>query len=72
MYNTSDIQAMIDKVNNDDKVNEVVDLISDEDWQKVSRVLRTGFAEDFDRYDSDVCESFICAYEHVYGTKGGN
>ena len=66
MYDYDDIQAMMDKVNNDGTFYAVVDCISDEDWQSVSSVLRSGFAENFDRYDSDVCEQFISAYKSVY------
>ena len=68
MYNNDDIQKMIERVNNDDTRDLIMDCkcISDFDYRSIDHVLESGCAEDFERYDSDVCEQFIRAYEEVY------
>lgn len=66
MYNYNDIQNMIEKVNNDGTEELILDHISDYDKGAVREVLRSGYYETFDRYDSDVCEQFITAYEEEY------
>ena len=64
MYNNNDIQKMIQDVNsNRDTFNPFMDGMSASDWMAISFVLADGFCEAFDRYDSDVCEQFITAYE---------
>ena len=67
MYNNDDIQAMIDKVNNDGIQDQIVNcIVFGHDRASIRRVLHEGFVEAFDRYDSDVCEKFIRAYEKIY------
>ena len=75
MYNNDDIQAMIDRVNNDGTNETIIDIISAArkynggsvyDQDAIREVLRSGYVDNFDRYDSDVCEQFIRAYEEVY------
>ena len=63
MYNNDDIQAMIDKVNQAGIADKILAHISEYDKGAVRHVLETGYYETFDRYDSDVCEQFILAYE---------
>lgn len=67
MYNNNDIQDMISKIRRDsDMKKAVLDMISNErDRAAVRDVLSDGSVERFDRYDSDVCEQFIRAYEKV-------
>lgn len=67
MYNNNDIQDMISKIRRDsDMKKAVLDMISNErDRAAVSDVLNDGSVERFDRYDSDVCEQFIRAYEKI-------
>ena len=66
MYNYNDIQNMIEKVNAEGTAEQILDHITDHDKAAVREVLRSGYYEDFDRYDSDVCEQFILAYEALY------
>ena len=69
MYNTNDIQNMITTVNNDGKVDDILAHIPILDKSAVRHVLETNWVETFDRYDSDVCERFITAYERTYKGK---
>ena len=66
MYNYNDIQNMIERVNNDGTADKILRHIQDYDKGSVRNVLKSGYYETFDRYDSDVCEQFIRAYEEVY------
>lgn len=66
MYNYDDIQNMIDRVNNDGTADKILQHISDYDKGSVRNVLKSGYYETFNRYDSDVCEQFIRAYENEY------
>ena len=65
MYNCNDIQNMITACKNDEDLAErVVSHIKDfRDSSAVRSVIREGYYEYFDRYDSDVCEQFISAFE---------
>ena len=64
MYNNDDIQKMITKCKNDAALREkVLDGVSSHDKFSVADVISDGWYERFDRYDSDVCEQFITAYE---------
>ena len=65
MYNSDDIQKMIETCNNNDKLKDAVlnGILPFSDRQAVQDVLSEGWYERFDRYDSDVCEKFIVAYE---------
>lgn len=66
MYNYNDIQNMIERVNNDGTADKILSHIQDYDKGSVRNVLKSGYYETFDRYDSDVCEQFITAYENEY------
>ena len=64
MYNNDDIQKMIQTVNsNRETFNPFLDEINSRDRGAIERVLSDGWVEAFDRYDSDVCEKFITAFE---------
>ena len=67
MYTNEDIQEIITKVRNDLGLSKkVLDQITDySDWKAVQNVIDDGWYEAFDRYDSDVCEQFIKAYEQA-------
>ena len=75
MYSNDDIQEMIERVNNDGTNETIIDVVSAYrnytggsviDNDAIREVLRSGYYETFDRYDSDVCEQFIRAFEKVY------
>ena len=59
------LQEMINKVNsNDDLKQRILGRIKfDDDHRAIERVLKEGWYEAFDRYDSDVAEKFIRAYQ---------
>lgn len=66
MYCNDDIQSMINKVNKDADFKEKFrkNLIgSAMDNGAIFDVLMDGSVERFDRYDSDVCEQFVRAFE---------
>lgn len=64
MYDNNDIQNMIDTVNkNREAFKPFLDHINFTDQAAINNVLSSGWVETFDRYDSDVCEQFITAYE---------
>lgn len=65
MYNNDDIQNMIDEVKDNKEFFKAVDQsgICEEDKIAIMDVLDSGWYEDFDRYDSAVCEYFITIYE---------
>ena len=81
MYNNDQIQEMITVCHNDpDRKKAVLSQIKDQrDRDSVRYVINDGYYEAFDRFDSDVCEQFLTAYETVYerlcrydGTLGPN
>lgn len=59
------LQQMIEKANsNDDLRDRILARIKFDEYRRaVARVLKEGWYEGFDRYDSDVAERFIRAYE---------
>lgn len=64
IYSNDDIQDMITAVNDDQKLKEkVLGHFSGNDLHAMQDVLNDGWYERFDRYDSDICEQFIRAYE---------
>jgi len=67
MYNNDDIQDMITKAKKDmDSFYKAIDSygISNSDKNAIKSVINSGWYEDFDRYDSAVCEHFIRIYEN--------
>lgn len=67
MYDNNQIQDMIERCRaNKVLCKSVLDQISDySDWRAIQHVISEGWYETFDRYDSDVCEQFITAYENA-------
>ena len=66
IYNNDDIQEMIKETKSDEKLrNAILAQLSGRDKAAVEDVLAEGWYERFDRYDSDVCEQFITAYENA-------
>ena len=64
IYSNDDIQDMISEVNKNLKLKEkLLAHFSGSDLHAMQDVLNDGWYERFDRYDSDVCEQFIKAYE---------
>ena len=50
-------------------IEQILTNISVSDRGAVRNVIADGWAEAFDRYDSDVAEQFIVAYEKLGGDK---
>ncbi len=64
MYTNDNIQDMLMEVNSNNSLKEkVLAHFTGRDLSAVKDVLDDGYYERFDRYDSDVCEQFIRAYE---------
>ena len=71
MYTVDEIQDMIDDVRrNRETFMPFIDEINTRDRRAIMNVLCDGYYEAFDRYDSDVCEQFINAYEKCIDKKG--
>lgn len=67
IYNNDDIQNMLVEChNNETLTTNILDQIrSDTDRAAIQRAINEKYYEVFDRYDSDVCERFIRAYENA-------
>jgi hypothetical protein len=69
MYNTNQIQEMLNKLNTNQPMLKTfcakLEKLNASDRMAIMDVLRDGSVERFDRYDSDVCEQFISLYENV-------
>ncbi len=67
MYNNDQIQEMITVCHNDpDRKRAILSRIRDlRDRESIRYAINEGYYEAFDRFDSDVCEQFITAYETV-------
>lgn len=64
MYNNDDIQRMLSECKkNSNLKDDVLRQFDGGDLMAVEDVIMDGYYERFDRYDSDVCEKFITAYE---------
>ena len=65
MYTSHDIQKMISEVKTDPNFLDLLNNsgISGADKAAIAHVLKTGWFETFDRYDSAVCEQFIRLYK---------
>ncbi len=64
IYSNDDVQDMISEVNKNLKLKEkLLGHFSGSDLHAMQDVLKDGWYERFDRYDSDVCEQFIKAYK---------
>lgn len=65
MYTSQNIQKMMSEVRNDPNFLDLLDnsSISRNDKAAIAHVLKNGWFEAFDRYDSAVCEHFIKLYE---------
>ena len=64
LYTSDDIQDMLDSCKKNVKLKEaVISHFTGRDKGAISDVLDDGYYERFDRYDSDICEQFIKAYE---------
>ena len=67
MYNSNDIQNIIDRLNSDNELKE--DFLRrifkyyPYDENSVRDVLSDGSVERFDRYDSAVCDEFLTVWE---------
>ncbi len=65
LYTNDDVQILIDQTNKDPKLKGLIrSQLSGRDLLALNDVLSDGTCERFDRYDSDVCEQFISAYEN--------
>ena len=63
IYTNEDIQDMLTAVKKSDTLRtKILSCFSEDDRAAMADVLDEGWYERFDRYDSDVCEQFIRAY----------
>lgn len=70
MWNNQDLDNMITFINaqSDRKawfLKEIEDKINTADFNAIKSVLKEGYAEYFDHYDSDVAEKFILMCENI-------
>ena len=69
MYNSDQIQDMITTLKSDNARLKIfcerLEKVNADDRIAIMDVIRDGWYERFDRYDSDVCETFIRLYEEV-------
>lgn len=70
MWNNQDLDNMITFINaQSDRrawfLNEIEDKINTADFNAIKSVLKEGYAEYFDHYDSDVAEKFILMCENI-------
>ena len=70
MWNNQDLDNMISFINaQSDRrawfLNEIEDKINTADFNAIKSVLKEGYAEYFDHYDSDVAEKFILMCENI-------
>jgi len=77
MYNNDDIQNMIEAVESNPEpffnaMNSKVvnNTLSFRDAEAMRHVVKEGWYEVFERYDSDVCERFIRIFESVAESYG--
>ncbi len=65
LYESDDIQQMLAEVKGSELFGDLIDKssISDSDKRAIRAVVSEGWYEEFDRYDSVVCEHFIRIYE---------
>ena len=65
-WNNNDLDRALQYVKSQPNVKEqLLNKIDVTDRGAVSNVIADGWAESFDRYDSDVAEQFISAYERI-------
>ena len=63
-YINDEIQDLIEKVNSDNTLKrKILSYFEGQDLYAMEDVLDDGCCERFDRYDSDVCEQFLTAWE---------
>lgn len=71
MYTMNEVQDMISTLLNNGDLMKVfcknLENTNASDRMAIMSVLREGWYEEFDRYDSDVCEQFITLYEKAVG-----
>lgn len=70
MWNNQDLDNMITFINTQSDrrawfLNEIEDKINTADFNAIKSVLKEGYAEYFDHYDSDVAEKFILMCENI-------
>lgn len=70
MWNNQDLDNMITFINaRSDRrawfLHEIEDKINTADFNAIKSVLKEGYAEYFDHYDSDVAEKFILMCENI-------
>ena len=64
IYTNDDIQDMLMECNENCNLKDsILKCFSGRDKSAMADVFEDGYYERFDRYDSDVCEQFIKAYE---------
>lgn len=67
LVTNQELQQMIKAVNSNDSLKQaILSHFEGRDKSAIIDVLRDGYYERFDRYDSAVCEEFITAWEKEY------
>ncbi len=67
LVTNQELQQMIKAVNSNDSLKQaILSHFEARDKSAIIDVLRDGYYERFDRYDSAVCEEFITAWEKEY------
>ncbi len=72
-YNNDDIQKMLETLRDPEHKQAFLQNLtcSPRDKWAILDCIADGYHERFDRYDSDVCETFIATYEEWLGTMQG-
>ncbi len=64
LYTNDDLEDMLSAIKKDDDLkSRIQSHFSDRDLAAINYVMNDGYYEAFARYDSDVCEQFIAAWE---------
>lgn len=70
LYTNNDIQKILDLLSNNTEyrtkfLQVAFNQLNNSDYFAITNVIKQGYYEAFDRYDSDVCEQFLHVYELI-------
>ena len=68
LYNNNDIQQILDYIREDSDRQQLFFMVlpNTKDGSDIKSVIKSGYYEEFNRYDSDVCEQFLQCYEKLF------
>lgn len=68
MYNNNDIQCILDYITEDNNRKQLFFIVlpNTKDGSDIKNIINSGYYEDFDKYDSDVCEQFLKCFEQLF------